>query len=121
MKAKNLLINQQGLALKKRPHLTVGQKCLYDLVRIKLDRDESLLFSEVKPIYVNHVCRTVQNGVPYYFNYWWRNDKDEIVGRDEPMSEQQILAASVMWLTHNIGSLVLKGYLKVLPVLELEV
>lgn len=104
----------------KRPYLTKGQTSLYIKIQVKLEKNEKLTFNEVRDIYINWACRDVRKGVPYFWNWWWRNEKDEMVGRSEPMSEEQINISTITWLTHNLGCLVLKGYLKVLPAIELE-
>lgn len=72
-------------------------------------------------MFVLYGCRETKNGVPYYTDYWaFQNDKDEWCCQLKPMTEDMARIATLEWLTRNIGSLVLKGYLKVLPVLELE-
>lgn len=110
----------KGITIFKKPNLTKGQKSLFEVICLKLEKGDVLTFSEAKEIYINNVNREMRNGVPYFFNWWWRNEKDEMVGRLEPMSKEQINIAVITWLTHNIGCLVLKGYLKILPVLELN-
>lgn len=110
----------KSLAIIKNHYLTQAQKHLYVLICEKLKNDEKLLFEETRNIWLTYAHRDMRNGIPYFFNYWWRNSEDEMVGRNEPMNEEQINMSSSMWLTHNIGRLVLKGYLQVLPMIELK-
>lgn len=107
-----------NLILSKRPYLTVGQKVLYKVICERLKSGKPILFNEAREMYIRYSCRVVENGIPYYFNGWWRNKKDEIVGRNEPMSEWQIKVAASHWLTNSIGNLVIKGYLKVMPAID---
>ena len=111
---------KKKLLLLKRPNLTKGQKELYSLICLKIQNSDVLSVSEVKNIYVNLVNRWQKNGIPYYYDFWKRNEKGEIVGGLEPMTESQLMIATVTWLTQNIGSLVLKGYLQVIPKLQLN-
>lgn len=102
---------QKALSLLRRPNLTKGQKSLYRLVCQKLKDDEMIMFNEAKDIWMTNIAKTIKNGVPYYWNSWKRNEKDETVGGYDPMNEWQVTQYVLIWLTHNIGSLVLKGFL----------
>jgi hypothetical protein len=104
----------------KRVHITPGQEYLYRTICDKISGEDKLTLKEAREMYIAFGCRDVRNGIPYCYNYWWRNEKGDMVGRSEPMTEDMIKTAVVMWLTHNIGSLVLKGYLTILPALELS-
>lgn len=104
----------------KKPKLTQGQKLLYGLICEKLKTNKPIHFREAKTIYIEQVCKDVRNGVVYWHNWWWCNEKDEQVGRYEPLPEELVPQRVLLWLTSNIGSLVLKGYLKVIPSIELQ-
>ncbi len=109
------------LALSKRPRLTIGQKALFNLTCKKIQEKSALTFEESQLLYTLYGCREARDGVLYYMDWW--DHKDENGNWREklkPMNEYHARIATLTWLTHNIGSLVLKGYLKVLPVLELE-
>ena len=111
---------KKELTIYKKPRLTEGQKDLFVLVCEKIKTDEPLLFEEVKKIYIKKGFKGMkENGVLLWHNYWWRNKKDEQVGRYEPMTEDMIKYNAFSWLTGNLGRLVLKGYLKVIPTIKL--
>lgn len=112
---------QKALDIIKRPHLSKGQKVLYSLICKKLEREERLTFQEAKDIYINNSCRDVRDGIPYRYDYYHRNAEDKIVGACIPMEEWYLSQIVMMWLTHNIGCLVLKGYLKVIPTIDFNV
>lgn len=81
-------------------------------------QNSPLLFEEAKRMYLNHGCRDVRNGIPYTYDYWMKDSKGERSGGYVPMSENEIKIYATHWIMHNIGALVLKGYLKVLPQIE---
>lgn len=112
-------MSEQALVLKKRANLTKGQHVLYGLICKKLETNDVILLQEIKDIYVHYACREVRNGVPYTYNFWWKKENEQWLGRYEPMTSEQVTLWSLKWITQNIGSLVLKGYLKVLPQLQL--
>lgn len=103
--------------LVKRNSLTDQQKILYSLVCAKLKEDEPITFPDIKEIWLKHVCGQVRDGVPYYFNYYAEvsNDGKEFKGGYMEMNEYMIKMRVTQWLTMNIGSLVVKGYLKIIP------
>ena len=107
------------LAIERSTRLSVAQKKLFELVCVKTQKIERLKMSEIYDIWLNYSHRDVRKGVPYFWAWYWRNEKDEMVGKDMPMDKDQIKVASTMFLTHNLGSLVLKGYLTVIPELDL--
>lgn len=108
------------LGVEKRPKLTKSQTILYTLILKKIDSGDPITFLEAKDVYVNHACREVRNGIPQVYNCWWRNEKDEMVGRYQDMSDYEVTTRTMMWLTQNIGALVLKGCLKVIPQIEIS-
>jgi len=116
--------NDKALQIVKRPNLTKAQKSLFALICDKLKTDEKILYNEAEEIWVKKVCREVRNGVPHYYNYYKdRYEEDGEVkfkGGYEPLPEQWIVQRVLLWLTSNIGSLVLKGYLEVIPQIELK-
>jgi hypothetical protein len=78
-----------------------------------------LQFEEAKEMYLKYGCREMRDGIPYTYNYWKSRDKDNNpIGGYEPMTENEIRICATHWIMHNIGSLVLKGYLKCIPQIE---
>lgn len=114
------LPQEKSVRIYKRPNLTQGQKSLFGLITIKLEKNTPISFDEAKKIYLEKVCKNIRNGIPHWYNSWKRNEKDEMVGGYEPLNEWELNNRILMWLTSNIGSLVLKGYLKVIPAIELN-
>lgn len=106
----------------KRPNLSKAQKPLFDLICKKLGNNQKLTLPEVKDIYLNYSCRDVRDGIPYYYEYCKSYDHKEnkCIGGYSPMPIKYADMLTTMWLMHNIGALVLKGYLKVIPILELN-
>ena len=105
---------------KAQVKLNKKQRQLYKLINEKLRKDEPITIEEAKDLYINHGCRNVRDGTPYYYNYWHRNEKGEIQTVLEPMDEEQIRKATTLYLMGGIGALVMKGALKIVPQLELK-
>lgn len=104
----------------KKPRMTNGQLKLYELVVYKVENGLPIKFEEAKTLYINYACREVRDGKPFYFNCWWRNEKEEMVGRWQELSQYEVATRTMMWLTQNIGALVLKGFLKIIPQIEVK-
>lgn len=100
--------------------MTNGQAKLYALILKKVKNNEAITYEEAKSLYIRFACREVKKGVPQFWNMWWRNDKDEMVGRWQPVSEHELNMRITQWIMTNIGSLVLKGYLQVLPTISFK-
>ncbi len=120
-------MEEKNIILLKRPRLSKGQRVLFDLIDKKIKTGDKLTLEESKKIYVQNACRNFSDGKPAVYNYWYKATKQDEQGmniqwqgRYEPMNEQYLGFVVLQWLTHNIGSLVLKGYLKVLPIIEFE-
>lgn len=113
------------IILLRRTRLSEGQKALFNLICKKLKNGNKLTMEESREIYIKHACRTFSDGKPATYNYYWKvreENKDGTIksweGRYEKMTNQYLSFVVLQWLTHNIGSLVLKEYLKVLPIIE---
>jgi hypothetical protein len=119
-KGKYLLYQRSNL-----PKLRKTQMVLFNVICKKLKANTELTFEETKKMYIDTACRNFVDGKPAFYNYYWNrkeDDKGNFIGYDsryEVMPEEYLRRTILIWLTHNIGVLVLKGYLKVLPVIEL--
>ena len=111
----------KSLAIIKDVKLTKAQKYLYSLICKKLKKEEKLTFEEAKKLYLGYVNRYMIEGVPHKTNYWVPTEEPgQYTSRLEPMTQEEIDWATSFWLTANIGRLVLKGYLQVMPMIELK-
>lgn len=116
---------EKTLTILRRPRLTKGQKDLLHLIDGKLKANEQILYVEAEEIWINKVCRMVKDGIPYYWNYWHKeyideNGEKQWHGGYDPLPKSWLPTRVLLWLTANIGSLVLKGYLEVIPRIELK-
>ena len=110
-----------SLVIAKRPNLTIGQKKLLNLIVQKIETKDSIRFLEALEIFTQVGCKNIRDGIPHYYDNWDRRDEEgRWWGKYKPMDEYRLRVGALTWLTRNIGSLVLKGYLKVIPPLELE-
>lgn len=98
MKSKKI---EKALSVIRRPTLTRGQKDLYSLIQEKLEASQMILYAEAESIWLTKVCREIRGGY-------------------EPLTKDMVTARVMLWLTSNIGALVLKGYLKVIPMIEVK-
>lgn len=124
---------EQKLIITKRPNLTKAQKPLFNLLCDKIYKGEKLTLPEVKKIYIENACRNFVDGQPATYNWcykllrepkWDKKGKQiqsaDWQGKYEKMNKELVNFTVLQWFTHNLGALVLKGYLKVLPVMELN-
>lgn len=102
----------------KNPSLTIAQEILYKLIYRKLEEKKPIHIDEVRRIYIHYGCRYTKDGVPHCAHFFYENGqwKPEFT----PMDEWQVKIAATKWLTHNMGILILKGYLKATPTVSLE-
>lgn len=116
---------EKSLSILRRPTLTKGQRILLSIITDKIHSGASITLEETKNIWITAVCREIREGLPYYYDYY----KETIINSDgnkvwrggySLMSDWQITQRSLMWLTSSIGSLVMKGFLKVIPRIELK-
>jgi hypothetical protein len=110
-----------GVAVVSRRNLRRGQASLYDLIVSKLDTGERITLDEAENIWRTKVCRNMLKGVPHSYRFYPAEDgTNNWYGRYDPMSRDEITFTVLNWLTKNIGILVIRGYLKVIPMIELE-
>lgn len=102
-----------AVQLMDMPGLTKGQKQLYKLICNCLKSGKEITKDDVVHIYENYVMQSSQ-----YHDYHFVNGEREYFVCDKP--EWHIKTQSMVWLFRNIGSLVLKGYLTVLPKFDFE-
>jgi len=111
---------KEEIVIYKKPKMTKGQVRLYTVLLKKIKTNDPITFEEAKEIYIGWGCREVRGGVPHSYNPWWKDNNGVERGRWEPLNEWEVATRTMLWLTSNIGALVLKGYLKVIPQIELK-
>jgi len=117
---KNKIIEFKPLAIEKSIRITKAQSMLLKLIVEKTQNQEKLTYQEAEKIYLTYAHRYFVNKVPARYNYWVpTSEVGNYTSRLEPMTKEEIEWATTLWLTGNIGKLVLKGYLKILPEMEL--
>ena len=107
------LIQRTDLVFKR------GQKDLYELICKKLEKNESITYEEARKIYFAKGCNIMKDGWPHWSYMVKNNDTGDWKHESKPMSEAQVKYLTFNWLTCNIGKLVVKGALKVIPMIEL--
>lgn len=102
-----------------RRSITKGQAALYDLAVERVEANIAITLNEAVEIYSTKVCRNFVGGKPA--GYMWKYDrsKQKYTAELEPLGEFELQQRAIQWLMSSIGSLVLKGYLKVIPMIEL--
>jgi len=108
-----------------RSTLRRGQASLYDLIISKVETGDKITLEEARNIWLTKVCRNMIDGKPHRTTYLpYRDEKGDATGgwypKDIPMIEEEILFVVLNWLMKNIGLLVIRGYLKVVPMVQLE-
>lgn len=116
---------EQSLAIIRKPRLTKGQSTLLQLIIEKIDDSKPITFNEAKEIYLSKVCQIMREGVPMYYEHYAHktvkeNGEIEWKGDFIPITDYQLTQYVLHWLVSNIGALVLKGHLKVIPMIEVK-
>ena len=102
-----------------RRTITKGQAALYDLTVERVAVQRAITLNEAVEIYSTKVCRNFVNGKPAGYVWRFNDERDRYTAELEPLTEFELQQRSVQWLMNSIGSLVMKGYLKVTPMIEL--
>lgn len=97
-----------------------GQKELYELICQKLTVNQPITYEEARKIYFAHGCNLMMDGWPHS-GHLVKVDGDDWKVKYFPLTEDEVKYATFNWLTNNIGRLVVKGALKVIPMIQLEV
>lgn len=109
------------LQLIVRPNMTLSaaQQDLYTLVCEKLKVNKSITYEEAQKIYFEKGCKIMKDGWPHYFYQVQNNETKQWEDHSRPIHEDEVKYMTFNWLTFNIGKLVIKGYLKIIPQIEL--
>lgn len=114
----------KGVSVVSRHSLRKGQASLYDLIVEKIKTGDKVSIDEAREIWLTKVARHVEEGIPYrtdyYANMFERDGKTYFTSSLVPMTEDEIQFTVLNWLMKNIGVLVIRGYLKVVPMVELQ-
>jgi hypothetical protein len=115
-------MEEKPLQLIIRPNLTLrpAQETLYKLISQKLKDNQSITYEEAQDIYFKQGCRNMINGWPHYSYSVQDNETKQWIRKDVRLSEEFVKYTVFQWLTFNIGKLVIKGYLKIIPQIELN-
>ncbi len=99
---------------KENFRLTDKQKVLYLFIVDKVEKDEAITFDEAKNLYAKYSCHDLLEGEPARYAPYLVDGKCEIIKQDKYELRQNV----VNYITRGIGSLVLKGALKITPQLQ---
>jgi hypothetical protein len=104
-----------------RSTLRKSQAKLYDLLVEKLNSGDAVTLKELREIWYNHACRNKIDGVPHrtQWGYWGTDGEWHGNARDIPMTDKEIDFTAMDWGIRTIGILVIRGYLKAIPMVEL--
>lgn len=111
------------IAIINKTNLTDGQRCLYGVICEKLKSDTPIYAEEAVKMWLENVSRAnFINGEPHTYEYYGRYDdiQKKWVPCWRKLSDWEIKTRSITWLMAAIGALVLKGYLKIIPQLEID-
>lgn len=93
----------------------MGQEILYKL----LVKKDVIPLEAVKKVYINYGCRHTIDGVPYLAHYV-EDSRGNYTLKHFPMNDWQLQRAVFNWLTHNLGVLIIKGFLDMTPLVSLQ-
>lgn len=108
-----------NLAIARKSDLRSQHQDLYRLIVDKLEKDERLTLTEAKEIWLQIPTSLYKDGVPHRAEYQYGGDG--FYARVEvPMTADEVVERVLKWLTQSIGLLVVRGYLKVTPMLDVR-
>jgi len=117
----NSIAVKESMPVVSRSSLRKGQASLYDLIVAKSQSNKALTLDEAKNIWVSSVHSNIIDGIPHQTVYTQNpNNPGHWYPRNEKMSVEAVNIRVIDWLMRNIGALVLRGYLKAIPMISLE-
>lgn len=102
-----------------RSTLRRSQATLYDLLSKKVEKGTTVTYKEAHNIWLNKACRNKIGNKPASWVWRYDHEKDKYYSVLEVMSDDLVKMTVIGWLTRSIGLLVMKGYLKVIPQVQL--
>lgn len=102
-----------------RTTLRRSQAALYDLLSKRVATGKTVTYEEAHKIWVSKACRNKIGDKPASWVWRYDHDKEKYYSVLEEMPDDLIKMTVIGWLTRTIGILVMKGYLKVIPQVEL--
>lgn len=111
-----------GQPVVSRLSLRPAQASLYDMIVQKLQNGMPITLEEAESIWREKIAyKRTYNGVPHRTTYVLAKDgSNNWYAEEVPMTADEITFNVINWLTKNIGLLVMRGYLKVIPMVQLE-
>lgn len=103
-----------------KPTINSAQKILYKTIVRKLQNDEALSIDETVSLWKDCVCQNLIKGIPHYFDPFTFNSKTNEMGSLIPLTQSQVRGRAVHWLMHGIGALIVKGYIDILPKINVK-
>jgi hypothetical protein len=110
----DLAINNVFGGLKKNK-INNGQIMLYQLVCEKIKTKQTIQYQEIEDIYINHVQRSKSGACLV-----WDKEKKHYTWEKRNYDEADIQRLAESWVLRAIGTLIKKGYLTVVPVMNLR-
>lgn len=106
-------IEGRGLALRDGETLTEYQKALF--IVLGMSESPTIDLETATHIYKEFSCQTVRNGV-ISRRHWMYNSRTEW----RPLTPEEVNKRVVTHLMNNLGALIVKGYISVIPRLDFE-
>jgi hypothetical protein len=109
-------MTQQKSIIKSQPkRLTDGQEKLYRLILISTKKEQQIQYIDVMKIYKTSVMKTKE------LEWWCPHPIDGEPGwRSRPYDNYEMRMKCISWLMYSLGRLIVKGYVTVLPKIELK-
>lgn len=114
-----LSLNKPAKPVVSRRSLTKGQATLYELIEGKVKNNQAITLEEAIKIYSSDVCREKINHKPAGWSAYYDHENQKYRYRLEELTEYEIKVRAMQWLMQAVGSLVMRGYLKVTPMISL--
>lgn len=102
-----------------RRALNEGQATLYELIEKKLKSNKAITLDEAVKIYSEQVCRETYGGKPAGYVGIYDHAKEKYTYELQPLRDDELKTRSMQWLMNATGSMVMRGYLKVTPMISL--
>lgn len=112
-----------SIAIHVKSELTYSQDRLYRLVVEKIGSKEAITYKEAEALWRSQWYLMIDDDEPYRTAYDVPvgNPEDHTVTtRHVKLATDEIRERVILWLTTNLGMLIVKGYFEVIPMVKLE-
>jgi len=103
------------LAVTPSIKLRESQANLYSFIVEKYNSGKTINLQEIIELYVSNGNRMVYDGVPYFYEYNYKDQRDY----KKQLKGDMLKGYAIQWFIRNLGIFVVKGLLAAIPTMQL--